>query len=597
MNIIITLFFLASALDGVDDWRSGGGARPGGDEFGGGRSRPRLNLAPRTKPVEGGQSDEKEKSAAPKKANPFGSAAPVDIDAKMRNRVEGGGNRADSGDKADNWRNSGGGARDRVNKSGNNLSSWRDRSDSENNTFASNRSKKGGGRDASDRDFANLRSNSKEDEVVEEEGGDGWLKVSMGGKKDNNNRNKGRLEQVKEETSPNKGGNGMSNRFQAMPESDSDSEADKKSPKGKDSDEEEEGSDDDGTEEDEKSESRQVSKSEERSHEEPEMLKKDNKNDSVKSGVSVTLSSRPAGAGGKYVSPAVARRMQEEEERNAKLQAEKEERDARIAKGREEREKKQAEERALKEIEMAKQKKIDDARAQVEAQKKEREQQGLEDAIDIQKAALEIKQRQKEAQAQKKTFMAFNASRFTKAHSNELVRPMDDLLSKQFGSDGSGLVLDDYDVAKWFGEEMCKNIYFAILLVVRRILHNSTSEKALVKGLKNSTPLLKKLLCDGGLEKTPQEVLYAAVQVVANEMRHPGTKQLPDFGADSGVIECFFYECYHTKFLSEENIIAWFDDVDDETNGMRYLSNYINGWYCRPALRGSENIHCCRGST
>jgi len=219
----------------------------------------------------------------------------------------------------------------------------------------------------------------------------------------------------------------------------------------------------------------------------------------------------------------------------------------------------------------------------------------------MKEAALDYKKQQVAMAARKKAQAGFMRTRFTTGASAEQVQRFDAALAAHFGTDGTGLKVEQFsDVLSWFGgdaEGMRRNTPYALMLTLRRVLHQATSEEKLRTAIANATPVLRHVLsvlstaCTDPLDVFgEEEFLYAGCHVVGAEMRDI-QKRLPDYGVDSSVAECFFYECYMNGLVSEDAVLRWFDDADDETSGRMDVSFQVAPFltFLRPPNDGDDD--------
>jgi len=136
-----------------------------------------------------------------------------------------------------------------------------------------------------------------------------------------------------------------------------------------------------------------------------------------------------------------------------------------------------------------------------------------------------------------------------------------------------------FDLVAAFGKgaELEKNAPQAVVVIVREILHSAFTMEKCLASVKAAKGVFEKVLADADLE--PEELLYAGARVIANEMRSPETKTLPVYKADTSVSETFFDAVYSAELCSEEQMLKWLDDMDDETPGRQDVIMHVNAFF------------------
>eukprot|EP00392_Amoebophrya_sp_AT5.2_P008261 g8280.t1 len=275
---------------------------------------------------------------------------------------------------------------------------------------------------------------------------------------------------------------------------------------------------------------------------------------------------KTASATGGYVPPAVRKRLEEEEKQKKAAE------ERRAAKEAEEQERKRGQ--AIEDEKNAKKNAI---QAELDAQKRRRDGEGMEEAAAMKAAALQAKQRKEQDEKAKRELAKIRKTRFTTNHDPVLMQKLDQELKSSFPR---SLKAENFDASLYFpsAEEKEKNIYHALLLFCRKILFTGFTEDEIIFAVESSKASLQKLLATGQAEASSTsaasdsastlaiELLYAGTRIMA-EMKNPSTKQLPDYNKETSVIESFFYELYRNEIVTEGDVLAWFDDEEDETPG------------------------------
>ncbi|CAD7939464.1 unnamed protein product [Amoebophrya sp. A120] len=527
----------------TESWR--GGASSGRDEDSSApKQRPRLNLKPRTVGADSAKDDGDNKS----KSNPFGSAKAVDIEKKMSERD------ANKADEADTWRlgekpkEGGGGWRDR--EAARNKDSKGDRRGSEEGWRSRTAGGGKGGKEKSekkDADFGSLRrsnTNTKPeggitmvDDIQEEAADDGFTMIKTGKPTKGVEKATDKTEKLPGKTV---------NRYAAV-DSDENSESEQEAA-------EEDESEEQSEEASEKPDTEGDAKGKESETEELSQKTESKPLSESKPLVKTTSTSQGSKSAGGYMPPAKRAAMEAEEKRKKEQEEKRAAREAELAE--------RAAIRAAEEEMHAKKNAI---QAELDAQKQRKMDAGFEESEKMRLAAAEAKRQKQADEKLRKELMKVRKTRFTTNHDAVLMAKFEEQLKSSFPG---SLSAEKFDATNFFpeGEVLEKNVYYALLLFCQKILFTAFTEDEMIHYVESSKAALLKLLSTAGDSVNAIELLYASTRVMA-EMRNPATKKLPDYNAETAVIESFFWELYSKEIISEEDVLTWFDDVDDDTPG------------------------------
>jgi len=232
--------------------------------------------------------------------------------------------------------------------------------------------------------------------------------------------------------------------------------------------------------------------------------------------------------------------------------------------------KRQAEKDAIS----AEEKKKQEMAAELEKQKQARKLKGLEESeqlkMDVVNAKINKQQQDKERKEREK----LRKVRFDYSALSEEDKVLADEFSKLVDNEFPKPNIKSFE--KKFEEEKVGNTTYALMVIVRKLLHNAPDEANMQTFMDYWTPTLT-LVCKRG-NVAMEELLYAAARIVANEMRND-KKQLPDYSKETSVIESFFWELYERQVLTEEQVLKWFNDEGDETPGRADVYFQLTAFY------------------